>query len=64
MYLICSNIGSKLESVSHLLEYVTGQLDQKRHVVAVYIDLKKAFDNVDIQLLFSIWKASKNILRT
>lgn len=40
-----------------LLDYITSELDKNNYVVVVYIDLKKAFDTVDIEILLDkIWK--------
>lgn len=40
-----------LGAVSDLLEYVSGEIDQQKYVVAVFVDLKKAFDTVNIEVL-------------
>ena len=34
-----------------LIDYVSSEMDKNKYVVAVFIDLQKAFDTVDIQLL-------------
>lgn len=34
-----------------LLEYITKEIDQNRYIAAVFIDLQKAFDTVNIELL-------------
>lgn len=44
-----------------LLEYISKELDQNKYVVAVFIDLQKAFDTVDINLLLE--KTNKMGLR-
>lgn len=39
------------------LDYITSELDKNNYVVVIYIDLKKAFDTVDIEILLDkIWK--------
>ena len=35
----------------NLIEYVTTALDKKKHVMGIFIDLKKAFDTIDHEIL-------------
>ena len=34
-------------AVMDLVEYVTSALDKNKHVLGIFIDLKKAFDTID-----------------
>ena len=42
---------STLDTNVDFLEYITTELDKKKHVAVVFIDLKKAFDTVNIELM-------------
>lgn len=44
---------STLGATGDLLEYITEELDKKRYVLTVFIDLQKAFDTVDIDILLN-----------
>ena len=42
---------STLSAAVDFLEQITTELDKNKYVVVVYVDLKKAFDTVNIELL-------------
>ena len=45
------NHGSTAMAIIDLIEYVTTALDKKKHVMGIFIDLKKAFDTIDHEIL-------------
>lgn len=36
-----------------LTEEITGRMDESKHVVGIFVDLKKAFDTIDHKILFT-----------
>ena len=44
---------SCFDAISNLLEYIYSALNDKKHVVSLFIDLKKAYDTVNHQLLIN-----------
>lgn len=36
-----------------LTEYILKEMDEKKYVVGVFIDLQKAFDSVDLEILLN-----------
>ena len=38
-------------AIIDFIEYVTTALDKKKHVMGIFIDLKKAFDTIDHEIL-------------
>ena len=42
---------STLGATVDLLEYVSGEMDKNKYVITVFVDLQKAFDTVNIDLL-------------
>ena len=45
------NHRSTAMAIIDLIEYVTTALDKKKHVMGIFIDLKKAFDTIDHEIL-------------
>ena len=45
------NHRSTAMAIIDLIEYVTTTLDKKKHVMGIFIDLKKAFDTIDHEIL-------------
>ena len=45
------NHRSTAMAIIDLIEYVTTALDKKKHVMGIFIDLKKAFDKIDHEIL-------------
>lgn len=44
---------STLMAATEVMEFITDNLDKQNYVLAVFVDLKKAFDTVDIKILLN-----------
>lgn len=40
-------------AITHVLNFIANNLDQHQYVVAIFVDLRKAFDTVDFEVLLS-----------
>ena len=48
---ICFNVTSCHLALNTLIDYVKRNLDKKQHVIVIFLDLSKAFETIDHELL-------------